>query len=333
MSASWLVSVMHGFYLSGGAGDEELHGTPLADTPPLVEKRNGIALGAAAYLMWGLFPLYWPLLKPIGAFEILAHRVLWSLLVVVALLIAMRKLAWFRTVPREKLAWLTLASALIAINWVLYIWAVNSGHVVETSLGYFINPLVSVLLGVLVLKEKLRRAQWLVLGGALVGVLVLAFDAGRPPWIALGLAPTFGLYGLVKKRTGVGSVESLSFETTALVPFALGYLVWLELSGAGSFGHVAALQEALLVGAGVMTAVPLICFGAAANRIPLSMLGLLQYFAPSLQFMCGVFVFHEEMTAGRWLGFAFIWSSLAVFVAEGLLHARRRASGLTPATP
>lgn len=297
-----------------------------------MEKRNGIALGAAAYLMWGLFPLYWPLLKPIGAFEILAHRVVWSLVVVVALLVPMRRLTWFRAVPRQKLAWLTLASALIAFNWLLYIWAVNAGHVVETSLGYFINPLVSVLLGVLVLGEKLRRAQWLVLGGALVGVLVLAFDAGRPPWIALGLAPSFGLYGLVKKRTGVGSVESLSFETAVLVPFALAWLAWLEFSGTGAFGHGALRQEALLVGAGVMTAIPLICFGAAANRIPLSTLGLLQYFAPSLQFLCGVVIFHEEMTAGRWIGFAFIWSSLAVFVAEGVVHARRGVAPVAATT-
>ena len=166
-------------------------------------------LGAAAYLMWGLFPLYWPLLKPLGSLEILSHRVVWSLAVVFGLLVWLRKLGWFLTVPRVKLAWLTLASALIAFNWLLYIWAVNSGHVVETSLGYFINPLVSVLLGVLVLGERLRPQQWAALGVALVGVLVLAVDAGRPPYIALGLAPSFGLYGLVKKRTAVGAVESL----------------------------------------------------------------------------------------------------------------------------
>jgi chloramphenicol-sensitive protein RarD len=285
--------------------------------------RQGIALGAAAYLMWGLFPLYWPLLKPVGSLEILAHRVVWSLVVVVALLVPLRRLAWVRGAEARRLWLLVLAAALVSFNWFLYIWAVNSGHVVETSLGYFINPLVSVLLGVLVLKEKLRRAQWLVLGGALAGVLVLAFDAGRPPWIALGLAPSFGLYGLVKKRAGIGAVESLSFETAVLFPLAFGFLVWLEVTGTASFGHAAWKTNLLLVGAGVMTAIPLVAFGAAANRIPLSTLGLLQYFAPSLQFLCGVLVFHEAMSAGRWVGFACIWVSLAVFVLEGLLHARR----------
>lgn len=288
--------------------------------------KQGLALGAAAYLMWGLFPLYWPLLKPIGSFEILAHRVVWSLVVLFGMLVATRKLTWLRGTLAKKLWLLTLAAVLVSFNWLLYIWAVNNGHVVETSLGYFINPLVSVLLGVLVLKEKLRRAQWVVLGGALVGVLVLAIDAGHPPWIALGLAPSFGLYGLVKKRAGVGAVESLSFETAVLFPIALAFLVWLELSGSGSFGHVEAKTNLLLMGAGVMTAIPLVAFGAAANRIPLSTLGLLQYFAPSLQFLCGVLVFHEAMSSGRWLGFLIIWTSLAVFVAEGVLHARRPAA-------
>lgn len=287
--------------------------------------RRGVVLGAAAYLMWGLFPLYWPLLKPLGAFEILAHRVVWSLVVVLALLVGMRRLAWMRTVARKKLAWLSLAAVLVAFNWVLYIWAVNSGHVVETSLGYFINPLMSVALGVFVLRERLRPAQRLVLLGAFVGVLVLAFDAGRPPWIALGLAPSFALYGLVKKHAGVGSVESLSFETLVLAPFAFGYLGWLELQGTGAFGHAPLRTELLLVGAGVMTAVPLICFGAAANRIPLSTLGLLQYFAPSLQFLCGVAIFHEAMSPGRWSGFALIWASLVVFVAESVVVSRRAA--------
>ncbi|MFT3712281.1 MAG: EamA family transporter RarD [Archangium sp.] len=284
--------------------------------------RQGLFLGAAAYLMWGLFPLYWPLLKPLGSLEILSHRVVWSLGVVLLLLVGVRRLRWVRETPAKKLWLLTLAAFLVSFNWLLYIWAVNNGHVVETSLGYFINPLVSVLLGVLVLKEKLRRAQWLVLGGALLGVLVLAIDAGHPPWIALGLAPSFGLYGLVKKRAAVGAVESLSWETAVLFPLALGYLLWLEAHGEGSFGHASAKTNLLLAGAGVMTALPLIAFGAAANRIPLSTLGLLQYFAPSLQFLCGVLVFHEAMSSGRWLGFILIWSSLAVFIAEGVWNAR-----------
>lgn len=273
--------------------------------------------------MWGLFPLYWPLLKPIGALEILAHRVVWSLVVVVLLLLATRKLGWLRGTPRGKLAWLTLAAVLVSFNWLLYIWAVNAGHVVETSLGYFINPLISVLLGVTFLRERLRPGQWLALGGALVAVLVLSVDYGRPPWIALGLAPSFALYGLVKKRAAVGAVESLSFETGVLLLPALLYLLTLELRGEGSFGYVPLGRELLLVGAGVMTALPLVCFGAAANRVPLSTLGVLQYFAPTLQFLCGVLVFHEQMSALRWAGFGLIWVSLAGFAAEGLWVQRR----------
>jgi chloramphenicol-sensitive protein RarD len=282
------------------------------------EHRRGVLMGASAYLMWGLFPLYWPLLKPLGALEILAHRVVWSLGVVLVLLFASGKLRWLKDTQRSKLAWLTLAAVLVSFNWLLYIWAVNAGHVVETSLGYFINPLISVLLGVTFLGERLRRMQWLALGGALLAVLVLSIDYGHPPWIALGLAPSFALYGLVKKRAGVGAVESLSFETGVLFVPALAYLVVLEVQGAGAFGHVALPKDLLMVGAGVMTAIPLVCFGAAANRVPLSTLGVLQYFAPTLQFLCGVFVFHEQMSSLRWLGFGLIWVSLISFAAEGL---------------
>ena len=281
--------------------------------------------------MWGLFPLYWPLLKPIGALEILAHRVVWSLAVLVLLLVFTGKLGWLRTTTRAKLGWLTLAAVLVSFNWLLYIWAVNAGHVVETSLGYFINPLISVLLGVTFLGERLRKGQWLALGGALVAVLVLSVDYGRPPWIALGLAPSFALYGLVKKRAGVGAVESLSFETGVLVTPALIYLVVLEVQGAGSFGHVPLSRELLLVGAGVMTAFPLVAFGAAANRVPLSTLGVLQYFAPTLQFLCGVFFFHEHMSSLRWTGFGLIWLSLAGFAAEGLYAQRLSAPRATSA--
>ena len=286
--------------------------------------RQGIAFGVAAYLMWGLFPLYWPLLKPLGSLEILSHRIVWSLVVMVVWLAALKKLTWVRSVPRVKLAWLTLAAVLVSFNWVLYIWAVNAGHVVETSLGYFINPLMSVLLGVLVLGEKLRRLQWWAMGLATIAVLVLSVDYGRPPWIALGLAPSFALYGLVKKRAGVGAVESLSFETAVLFLPAFAYLGWLELRGEGGFGHVDALKNGLLVGAGVATALPLVCFGAAANRVPLSTVGVLQYIAPSIQFVCGLLVFHEAMSPGRWLGFGIIWAALVMFAGEGLWVARRR---------
>jgi chloramphenicol-sensitive protein RarD len=278
--------------------------------------------------MWGLFPLYWPLLKPIGALEILSHRVVWSLIVVVGMLFVTRNLGWMRHTSRTKLAWLTLAAVLVSFNWLLYIWAVNTGHVVETSLGYFINPLISVLLGVTFLKERLRPAQWFSLAGAFIAVLVLSYDYGHPPWIALGLAPSFALYGLVKKRAGVGAVESLSFETGVLTLPAIAYLVMLEVQGTGSFGHVPLGRELLLIGAGVMTALPLVAFGASANRVPLSTLGLLQYFAPTLQFMCGVLVFHEQMSDLRWVGFGLIWLSLIAFAAEGFLNASRAAAAL-----
>ncbi len=291
------------------------------------ERRQGMLFGASAYVMWGLFPLFWPLLKPIGALEILAHRVVWSLLFVVGLLVLRRRLGWLRTTSSTRLAWLTLAAGLVSINWGLYIWAVNAGHVVETSLGYFINPLVSVALGVVVFGERLRRGQWLALSFAVLAVLVLSVENGRPPLIALGLASSFGLYGLVKKKAQVGAVESLSFETAVLVLPALAYLGWLEHDGTGSFGHTTVGREALLITAGVITAVPLLCFGAAANRVPLSVLGLLQYFAPTLQFLCGVLVFHEQMSSMRWLGFSLVWVGLVAFAVEGLLTMR----GLEPA--
>ena len=283
-------------------------------------------LGLAAYLMWGLFPLYWPLLKPLGALEILSHRVVWSLGLVLAWLAATGRFSALTQLPGRKRALLTLAAALVSVNWLLYIWAVNAGHVVETSLGYFINPLMSVLLGVLVLGERLRRAQWLSLSLAAVAVLVLSWDYGRPPWIALGLAPSFALYGLVKKRAGVGSVEALAFETAVLALPAFAYLGFLEMRGEGALGHAPLRTELLLVGAGVMTALPLVAFGAAANRVRLSTLGVLQYVAPTLQFFCGVVIFHEAMSPGRWLGFSLMWLALGLFAAEGLWVASRRAA-------
>lgn len=284
----------------------------------MTEHRRGLWLGTVAYLMWGIFPLYWPLLKPLGALEILAHRVVWSFAVLMSVLAITRRLRWWSTLDRNAVTRLSLAAAFISANWVLYIWAVNAGHVVETSLGYFINPLISVVFGVTLLGERLRRIQWLFLGIALTGVIVLSIDHGRPPWIALGLAPTFALYGLVKKRAGVGALESLTFETSLLLPLALAYLAFLQLRGDGGLGHVNAPTHALLVTSGLMTALPLLCFGAAANRIPLSTLGMLQYLAPSLQFLCGVVFFHEHLSPMRWAGFALIWASLACFALETL---------------
>jgi len=275
--------------------------------------------------MWGFFPLYWPLLKPAGAVEILAHRIFWSLVVIVAV-VAMRKRGRLRATfaDRRTRFLLSAASALITVNWGTYIWGVNHDHVVETSLGYFINPLVSVLLGVLVLGERLRRAQWAALGIAAVAVLGLTVEYGRPPWVALILAFSFGSYGLVKKKANAGAVESLVVETTVAAPVALAYILFLTATGASTFGSEGAGHVVLIIGTGAITVLPLLCFGAAATRIPLSTLGLMQYVTPSVQFILGLVVFGEPMPALRWVGFALIWLSLVVFTVDSLRHRRKQ---------
>lgn len=288
------------------------------------ERRRGVILGTVAYLLWGIFPLYWPLLRPAGAIEILAHRVVWSLVFVAALLARAGGLGRLRSIGRRRGALLGAASAFIALNWGLYIWAVNAHHVVETALGYFMNPLVTVTLGVVALGERLRRMQWAAIGLAAVAVVVLAVDYGRLPYVALTLATSFALYGLLKKRAAVGAVESLAVETMYLFLPALVLLVRQEVRGAATFGHAGAVTSLLLVSSGVVTAVPLLCFAGAANRVPLTTLGLLQYIAPILQFGCGVLVFHEDMPPSRWIGFGLVWSALALFVGEGVAHRRRR---------
>jgi chloramphenicol-sensitive protein RarD len=287
------------------------------------DHRRGAALGIAAYTLWGLFPLYWPLLRPAGAVEILTHRVVWSAAFMALLMARLRSLDWLRALGRERLGLLALAALLISLNWGIYIWGVTHEHVVETSLGYFINPLVSVLLGVVFLGERLRRGQWIGVGVAAIAVAVLTVDLGRVPWLALGLASSFGLYGFVKKRAAVGALAGLTVETGLLFVPAVAYLVYLELTGRAAFTHVSTGEDLLLLAGGVITAVPLLCFAAAANRISLTLLGLLQYIAPGLQFLCGVLVFHEPMPASRWLGFSLVWIGLAVFTVESLVHHRR----------
>ena len=286
-----------------------------------------MAYGAAAYLAWGLFPLYWPLLEPAGAVEILAHRIVWSLLFVLAVLAVTRSHAWVRPLldDRANLARLTLAATIIAGNWALYIWGVNNDHVVETSLGYFINPIVTVLLGVAVLAERLRPLQWTAIGLGTVAVVVLTVDYGRPPWVALGLAFSFAAYGLLKKQVGarVGAVQSLTVETAVLLLPALGYLLLLDARGDGQFGHVGVGGSLLLASAGVATAVPLVFFAASARRVRLSTLGLLQYLAPVLQFLTGVVLYDEPMPASRWAGFAFVWAALVLLTVDLLRHRGR----------
>jgi chloramphenicol-sensitive protein RarD len=290
------------------------------------DQRRGLLLGIAAYGMWGLFPLYWPLLEPAGALEILGHRVFWSALTMGLLVLLLGRVRHVHAImaDRRRLLLLVAAAGVISINWAMYIYGVNSGNVVETSLGYFINPLVTVLMGVLILGERLRPLQWGAMGIASAAVLVLTLDYGRLPWIALVLAFSFGTYGLLKKTAGVGAVESLSVETAVLAPLAATYVGLLVVRGDSSFGTEGAGHVALLVSTGIITAIPLICFGAAATRIPLTTLGLLQYLAPVLQFLTGVLVYGEDMPASRWIGFVLVWGALAVFTFEAVAHRRRQ---------
>ncbi len=297
------------------------------------ESRRGVLYGIAAYSMWGLFPLYWPLLKPAGAVEILSHRVVWTLAVVVAILAVRRHWSWFRSLTRRQFVFLTVAAITISLNWGTYIYAVNSGHVLESALGYFINPLVSVLFGVIVFRERLRTLQWAAVGLGGLAVLVLTLDYGRLPWIALVLATSFGAYGLLKKTAQVGSAESLTIETLVLLVPTLTYLIVIEGNGTGAFGHQGAGHALLMATTGIVTAIPLMCFNGAAIRVPLSTIGLLQYITPTLQFLCGVLVAREVMPPSRWVGFAVVWLALCVFTWDSLRAARasRRADRTAPA--
>lgn len=297
------------------------------------EARRGLLLGTAAYLLWGAFPLYWPLLEPGSAIEILAHRVLWSLVTMGVLVVVLRRTSHLRALwVDRRVRWLLFVSAAtITSNWAMYIYGVNSGRVVETSLGYFINPLVTVLMGVLLLGERLRRLQWVAMGVGFGAVCVLTWDYGRPPYVALVLAFSFGTYGLAKKTANVGAIESLAFETAAIAPFAAAYIAFLAVTGASSFGTNGVGHALLYTTTGIVTAIPLICFGAAATRVSMVSLGLLQYLAPVVQFALGVVVLGEDMPAGRWVGFALVWVALALFTFEAVTR-RRGQLHLTVAT-
>ncbi|MFC5638178.1 EamA family transporter RarD [Streptomyces bullii] len=281
--------------------------------------------------MWGLVPLFWPLLKPAGAVEILAHRMVWSLVFVGAALLVVRRWAWVRELLRQprKLGLIAIAAAVITVNWGLYIWAVNSGHVVEASLGYFINPLVTIALGVLLLKERLRRVQWAAVGIGFAAVLVLTVGYGQPPWISLCLAFSFAAYGLVKKKVNLGGVESLAAETAIQFLPALAYLLWLSARGGSTFASEGPGHAALLAAAGIVTALPLVCFGAAAIRVPLSTIGLLQYMTPVFQFLLGVLYFDEAMPPERWAGFALVWLALTLLTLDAWRSARRPKSAIS----
>ncbi|MEU6664692.1 EamA family transporter RarD [Streptomyces sp. NPDC046727] len=297
------------------------------------EHRIGLLNGFAAYGMWGLVPLFWPLLKPAGAAEILAHRMVWSLVFVAVALLFVRRWAWAGELLRQprRLGLVALAAGVITVNWGVYIWAVNAGHVVEASLGYFINPLVTIAMGVLILKERLRPVQWAAVAIGFAAVVVLTVGYGRPPWISLCLAFSFATYGLVKKKVALGGVESLAAETAIQFLPALGYLLWLTAHGDATFVSEGTGHAALLASTGIVTALPLVCFGAAAIRVPLSTLGLLQYLAPLFQFLLGILYFHESMPPERWAGFALVWLALILLTGDALRSARRPERLAVPA--
>ncbi|MEW5868402.1 MAG: EamA family transporter RarD [Chloroflexota bacterium] len=288
---------------------------------------KGVLYGVGAYFIWGVFPIYWKWLQQVPATQILAHRLAWSFVLLVLIISARREwqpiLSALRR-PRTLLVFF-VAACLLSTNWLIYIWGVNAGYIVETSLGYFINPLVSVLLGVIFLREKLRPAQWLPIGLAAAGVAYLAISYGSLPWIALALAFSFGLYGLVKKLSPLGSLRGLTVETGVLFVPTLAFLLVLAGRGAGAFGSLGLTQDLLMAGAGPVTTIPLLMFGAAAQSIPLSTLGLLQYIAPTCQFLVGVLIYHEPFTPARLVGFGIIWLALAIFTFEGFLARRNRS--------
>jgi len=291
----------------------------------LQEQRRGFAITAFTFTLWGLVPVYWHLLRAIPSQQIIAHRIIWSTVLVVAWLLLSNGLGWWKAIAAQPRALPTLAlsSVAIAFNWGLYIWAINAGHVIETSLGYFINPLVSVVLGVVVLKERLRRLQWLAVGCAALGVAWLTVDAGTPPWIALGLACSFGLYGLLRKMISVDPVAGLGVESLYLFLPAIGFALWSENGhGGGFFSGWGWRNDALLIFGGAVTALPLIGFAYGVKRIPLSLVGILQYIAPSLGLLLGVFFFREPFDTAKAVGFAAIWTGLLLFIGDGVWRAR-----------
>jgi chloramphenicol-sensitive protein RarD len=299
------------------------------------EERRGYLYGVLAYTLWGFFPIYFRLLEPSPALEILAHRVIWSVVFIGLLLTGLRSWQFVRRLVRDPrlLLGVTLAGFLIGVNWATYIIGVNSSRVVETALGYFITPLVMVLLGVTVQRERLRAWQWTAVGVGGVAVAVLTVDYGHLPYIALLLAATFGSYGLIKKRLALPPEQGLFVESSVLALPALAYLGYLNATGGAEFGHVSALHTTLMVLSGVATAVPLLMFAASANRVPLVGIGILQYLAPILQLACGVLIFHEPMPAARLAGFGLVWIALIIFTVDGIRGARATTRKRTAADP
>ena len=288
----------------------------------------GILYAASAFVIWGLFPLYILQIARVAPLEVVAHRLIWSLAVVLLLLALQRRWAWLIDALRRPrvLATFALTSVLVACNWFVYVWAIQNQRVIDSSLGYFINPLVNVLLGYLVLHERPRRVQWVAIALAALGVVWLTVRAGQLPWIALWLASTFGLYGLIRKTASLGALEGLTLETMMLAPVGVALIGMLTWKGSGGLANHSASMLGWLLLAGPMTAIPLLLFAAGARRIPLATLGLLQYIGPSIQFLLGLWVFREPFDAGKMAGFALIWSALVVYSAEGWWMWRRAAA-------
>ncbi|MFC9790027.1 EamA family transporter RarD [Rhodococcus sp. NPDC127528] len=293
----------------------------------------GVAAGVGAHLMWGMFPIFFGLLAPAGPVEILAHRMLWTLVLMLAVGLVARRIVRLRSLTPRSMLLVAAAAAMISLNWGVYIYGVTSGRVVETALGYFVNPLVSVVLGMVIFRERVNRWQAGALGLAAVAVLVLTVDYGHPPYIALTLALSFGAYGLIKKVVPLDPVTSLTAEGLVTAPFAIGYLVFLGVTGTGTFVGHGAGHALLLMTAGVVTAAPLLLFGAAAQRVPLVTLGIIQYLTPSLQMAWGVAVLHEDMPASRWVGFAMIWLALVVFTGDAVRRVRAARRGVLEPVP
>jgi chloramphenicol-sensitive protein RarD len=298
---------------------------------------TGFWSGVAAYTIWGLVPLYWKLLKHVPAIQVLGHRIVWSLAVLIVLVAVLRRggrrsrdgRAALSSVSPRVVGLYAIAAALIATNWFLYIYAVNAGFIVETSLGYYITPLVNVLFGVLFFHERMRPAQWVSIVLATTGVVQLTFAYGALPWIAFGLAASFGSYGLAKKKAPLDAVEGLTLETAILAPLAILYLVFLHRAGEGAFLRSGTTSDALMIGGGVVTTVPLLLFAAAVRTVPLSVIGILQYIGPTLQFLLGVFVYHEPFSRSQLIGFSIVWAALVIYAGDGL-RARRTSTPLVP---
>ena len=294
------------------------------------EHSLGLLFGVSSYILWGLFPLYWPLLQPASPLEIVSHRAVWTLVFCLIVLALAKQLhSTIAIVKKPKImAGLFLTTILVSINWLTYIWATNNGHVVEAALGYYINPLIIIAFGVLLLREKMRPLQWLAVGIAAVGVAILTFDYGRLPWVAISLALSWGTYGLVKKKLDLGALNGLAIETLiSFIPY-VGYLIYLGNQGTGQFGQSPGLTV-LLISAGAVTAIPLLLFNGSTTRLPYSTIGLLQYITPTIQFSIGVWVRHEDMPAARWIGFLVIWLALAALATDLVRSSRTVDNGIT----